>query len=80
MSKGHTCRTPHQLTKSRMMGVKNSTEATSGTGVIPGKSFLNPGSSGKYGPPAHSRLSAAGENYRTETECLPSIPETGRSA
>lgn len=64
MSQGRTWRTPHQLTKSRMMGVKNSTEATSGTGVIPGNSFLNPGSSGRYGPPAHSKISAAGEIYR----------------
>ena len=47
-----TWRTPHQDTKSRMMGAKKMTEATSGMGRTPGNSARQPDSSGRYGAPA----------------------------
>ena len=48
---GRTWRTPHQETKSRMMGAKKITEATSGMGRTPGNSTRQPFSSGRYGAP-----------------------------
>ena len=42
-----TCRNPAQLQKSRMRGTKNTTEATSATGVMPGTSRWKAGSIGR---------------------------------
>ena len=54
-SRGRTWRTPHQETKSRMMGAKKITEATSGMGRTPGNSARQPFSSGRYGAPGRSQ-------------------------
>ena len=48
---GGTWRTPHHETKSRMMGAKKMTEATSGTGRTPGNAARQLDSSGRYGAP-----------------------------